>query len=145
MLSFNDRSLSSWLKSFEDLVDKGFVQYKQIMENLSFLVETDETPDKYIINAHLHDYSMKDIQLEVFDQAVRIVAQRNESTQIENSLNKARQFNGQVKRIERVIPLPFRIRQEDLRATFGDGVLKISIPKKALPNYIDIETEEEKS
>jgi HSP20 family molecular chaperone IbpA len=88
---------------------------------------------------------MKDIQLEVFDQAVRIVAQRNESTHVENSLNKARQFNSDVKRIERVIPLPFRIRQEDLRATFGDGILKISIPKKALPNYIDIETEEEKS
>lgn len=145
MLSFNDRSLSSWLKSFEDLVDKGFIQYKQIMENLSFLVETDETPDSYIIHAHLHDYSMKDIQLEVFDQAVRIVAQRNENTQVENALNKSRQFSGQVKRIERVIPLPFRIRQEDLRATFGDGVLKISIPKNALPNYIDIETEEQES
>ncbi|MFC7373568.1 Hsp20/alpha crystallin family protein [Fictibacillus iocasae] len=143
MLSFNDRSLSSWLKSFEDLVDKGFIQYKQIMENLSFMVETDETPDTYIIQAHLQDYRMKDIQLEVFDQAVRIVAQRNETTQLENALNKTRQTASQVKRIERVIPLPFRVRQEDLRATFGDGVLKIAIPKKALPNYIDIEIEDE--
>ncbi|MGC4376960.1 Hsp20/alpha crystallin family protein [Fictibacillus sp. Mic-4] len=138
---FNDKSLSSWIKSLEEFIDKSFQQYNHMIEKLSFPVDVYESKDTYVIQAQLPDYHRDHIHLEVLERAIRIMAHASDGTELVNDKTNFSQFSQAVRRTERVIPLPFPVSQDDVRATFGNGILKIYVKKKRATNYIDVEPE----
>ncbi|EIT84713.1 heat shock protein Hsp20 [Fictibacillus macauensis ZFHKF-1] len=140
---FNEQTISTWIKSLESFIDKSFEHYASFVDHLSFPLDVHETRTEYIATARLDGYDQKQIQIEVLDRALRVIAFATESTKLTNESTSLTSANQSHKRVERLIPLPFELTTEDVTATFQDGLLKIRIKKK-LPtsHYIDIQEEE---
>ncbi|MDN4075191.1 Hsp20/alpha crystallin family protein [Fictibacillus terranigra] len=141
---FNEKSIGSWVKSLEQFIDKSFEHYQTMVDHLSFPLDVQETKNEFIAHANLENYDQSQIQIEVLDRALKIIAYASESNRFTDDKTNISQFKQANKRVERLVPLPFAVKQEDVRATFGNGLLKIRV-KKSRPsaNYIDIKPEAE--
>jgi HSP20 family protein len=126
---FNNRSMDDWLKSFEQFVNKGITQFEQYADQLSFEVETEETPQDYRIYANLKEYQPEDIQIEVLNQGLQIKAQREEIQSMKNKRTGHFQERKSMKRTERFVQLPFMFRNEDIKAQYNNGILMITVNK----------------
>jgi HSP20 family protein len=126
---FNNRSMDDWLKSFEQFVNKGITQFEQYADQLSFEVETEETPQDYRIYANLKEYQPEDIQIEVLNQGLQIKAQKEEIHSVKNKRTGHFQERKSMKRTERFVQLPFMFRNEDIKAQYNSGILMIAVNK----------------
>lgn len=127
---FNNRSIDDWLKSFEQFVSKGMTQFEQFAEQLSFEVETEETPEDFRIYANLKDYNPEDINIEILNQGLQIKAQREEIHSVQNKRTGQSQQRKATKRTERFVQLPFMFRNEDVNAQYSNGILMIIVHKR---------------
>ncbi|MDN4526883.1 Hsp20/alpha crystallin family protein [Fictibacillus fluitans] len=140
----NEKSLGTWVKSLEQFIDKSFEHYQSMVDNLSFPLEVQETKDEYLAHANLESYDQNQIQIEVLDRALKIIAYASETNRFTDDSTNISQYKQANKRVERLVPLPFSVKQEDVRATFGNGVLKIRVRKrKPSANLIDIQPDTE--
>ncbi|SFE53312.1 Molecular chaperone IbpA, HSP20 family [Bacillus sp. OV194] len=139
---FNEKSLGTWVKSLEQFIDKSFEHYQTMVDHLSFPLEIQETKNEFIAYATLENYDQSQIQIEVLERALKIIAFASESNRFSDDKNNITQYKQANKRVERLVPLPFAVKQEDVRATYGNGVLKIRVKKrKPSAHYIDIQPE----
>ena len=114
-------------------------------ERESRVMKTDikEKKDKYVIDIDLPGYEKENIKIEVEDGYLTVHASTNS--------NKEEKEEGKFVRKERYVGSCSRsfyvgdgIQQEDIKAKFEDGILKLSIPKSEpqkveTNNYIAIE------
>lgn len=127
------------LKDFMYQMDRFFNHsFKQINSHLqlrSIWVDTEETDTNVIVKAELPGYSREDIQLEIISNRLRIAV--DEQTIIEDSKNQTKQEYHQQR--ERIVSLPFIIPEKETKASFHNGLLTVTIPKKnAKRKFLDI-------
>lgn len=91
--------------------------FKGAKPNASFPVDTHETSSAFIIEAELPGYKKEDINLEANGSQMRIVAE-----------NRGRQKNK--KKVEHTISVPFQIPLKQTKASYVNGILKVTIPKR---------------
>ena len=100
-------------------------------EDESRIMKTDikEKKDKYIIEMDLPGYEKENISLEINDGYLMISAKTNQ--------NKGEKEEGKYVRKERFVGECSRsfyigenIKEEDIKASFKNGILKIEVPKK---------------
>lgn len=139
---FNEKSLGTWVKSLEEFIDKSFNHYQTMVDHLSFPLDVQETKDEFIAHANLENYDQNQIQIEVLDRSLKIVAFATETNRFTDDQSNTSQYKQSNKRVERLVPLPFAVKQEDVQASFGNGILKIRVQKrKPSAKYIDIQPE----
>ena len=105
-----------------------------------------ETEDSFELDIDLPGYKKEDVKAELKDGYMKVSAETKQVT------NTGDEEKGKYLRRERYFGSCSRtfyvgddIKQEDIRARFEDGILKISIPKKEKPEepdnrtYIDIQ------
>jgi HSP20 family molecular chaperone IbpA len=126
---FDNRSMDDWLKSFEQFVNKGMTQFEQYAAQLSFEVDTEETPQDYKIYANLKEYQPKDISIEILNQGLQIKAQNEEAQSVKNSRTGQFHKTRATKKTERFVQVPFTFRNEDVNAQYSNGILMISVNK----------------
>ena len=115
-----------------DLFDRMFLDDPFFSgERESKLMKTDikEKKDKYIIEMDLPGYEKENISLEINDGYLMISAKTNQ--------NKDEKEEGKYVRKERFVGECSRsfyvgenIKEEDIKASFKNGILKIEVPKK---------------
>jgi HSP20 family protein len=125
----NSSSMDDWLKSFDQFVSKGLTQFEKYADQLSFEVDTEETPQDYRVYANLKEYQPKDIQIEVLNQGLQIKAQKEEMRSMKNKRTGHFQERKSLKRTERFVQLPFMFRNEDIKAQYNNGILMITVNK----------------
>jgi len=89
-------------------------------------IEVSERGDNLVVCADLPGMKREDVQLEVHDD--RLVLQgerRNEQTQNQGGLYRTERSYGS---FYRTIPLPDGVNPDQVRATFKDGVLEVTVP-----------------
>ncbi|KHF40471.1 Hsp20/alpha crystallin family protein [Halalkalibacter okhensis] len=125
-------------QNYQDLLKTidGFFQntMQQINDNPLFLppipTSVYETKDSFIIEAELPGVSKKQINLDIYRQAVRIqVTQDERSEYIDDKSGITERVNHTQMR-QRVIPVPFFIQEQEVKATYKNGLLQILIPNK---------------
>ena len=86
-----------------------------------------ETDNEYLIDVDLPGMSKKDIQINYHDNVLTIAGERKEEKKEEQKgyMRNERYYGS----FERSFMLPAAITDEKIKATFKDGVLKITIPK----------------
>jgi HSP20 family protein len=97
-----------------------------------------ESRDSYLIRAELPGMKKEDINLEFRDGAVTLSGERKfEEPAAGVEYHRAERASG---KFFRSFYLPQTIKQEDMRATYRDGILEIHIPKaeEAKPRQIAI-------
>lgn len=110
---------------FEDLFYDPFRSYASVDTMRTDISEQD---GQYLLNMELPGFKKEDIQMELNDGYLSISATKNESTEEKND-------QGQIIRRERYSGSCSRsfyvgdVRQEDIKASFDNGELKVYIPK----------------
>ena len=86
-----------------------------------------DTPEAVNLKLEVPGIDPKDIDIEVTADSVSIRGERkSESTTEEKGLTRTEFRYGEFKR---VIPLPVRIKNTDVKATYKDGILSLALPK----------------
>jgi len=83
-----------------------------------------------IVEAHLPNFNQEDINIQVDDNALVIQAEKHEKEEDKGKKYVVRESSSS---FYRRIALPERADAEDIEAHLEDGILKVKVPLKALP------------
>jgi len=126
-------SLVKW-EPFDDF-DRMFREISSLpalkMSGMGFDLAADVYEDKGNVIAEMNLPGLKgdDIDIEVEDNHLRIAGKREESKEKKEKGH----YSKEIRRgsFQRVIPLPQPVQQSKVKAEYNDGVLTITMPKKA--------------
>ncbi|MGB3754781.1 MAG: Hsp20/alpha crystallin family protein [Rivularia sp. (in: cyanobacteria)] len=116
-------------RSFNRLFDDMISTDNSDFGNISKLpaAELSETDDAVNLKLEVPGMSAKDLDIQVTENAVSIRGERKEETTTEENGTKRSEFR--YGKFERVIPLPARIQNTDVKADYKDGILNLHLPK----------------
>jgi len=106
--------------------NQSFKQMNSVFNMRPFWIDVNEYDSEVIVTAELPGYKRDEIELEMIGHQLRIAAQADASQEDNSGRNKSQSFQ----RTERTIALPFPIPKAETKASFHDGLLKVTIPKK---------------
>ena len=92
-------------------------------------IDVFEKDGKIVVRADLPGIKREDIDVSVQDDTLVVRGQREEETDIDNET-----YYGSERalgRFYRAVSLPAGVDPDEIDATYGDGVLQVSVPKKA--------------
>ena len=89
--------------------------------------ELSETDDAVNLKLEIPGMNAKDLDIQVTEKAVSIKGERKEESTTEENGTKRSEFR--YGKFERVIPLPTRIQNTDVKADYKDGILNLHLPK----------------
>ena len=89
--------------------------------------ELTETDDALHLRLELPGMEAKDVDVEVTQNAVKVVAERKSETKTEDKGNTRSEFY--YGKYQRVIPLKARIQNTNVTAEYKDGILNLTLPK----------------
>ena len=123
---------------FDDMFDLGEVRnHKEKME-----CDVYEENGNYVVEASIAGFNKEDIKIEAEDGNIIITAEKKEDSKEEDKnkkyLRRERHFHS---RTQRAFYLG-DIDEDNIKATFDNGVLKVTVPKKQIESnrkLIDIE------
>ncbi|PAV31051.1 hypothetical protein CIL05_03440 [Virgibacillus profundi] len=112
------RPLHDFMKKMDSFFNESFKQINSQLHLKSIWVDVQETDSDIIVKAELPGYKRDQIHIEIIGNRLRISVEGK----------------------EKIVTVPFIIPEEETSASFQDGILKITIPKKnSNRKYIDIE------
>lgn len=91
------------------------------------VAELQETDAALILKLELPGVEAKDVDIQVSEKAVSVSAERKTETKTEDNGNVRSEFY--YGKFQRVIPLPARIQNTDVKAEYKDGILNLTLPK----------------
>ena len=89
--------------------------------------ELHETEDALHLKLELPGVEAKDVDIEVTENAVKVVAERKSQTKTDNNGKTTSEFY--YGKLQRVIPLRARIQNTNVTAEYQDGILNLTLPK----------------
>lgn len=134
------------LSPIRDFVGKLDSMFQQSFKHLNdhfhlkpFHVEVKETEKNVLVVAELPGVDPKQIELEIIGNQLRITAKDSISMETKNTSNHYYEKTQSYQKMERVVSIPFIIPQNETTASFENGLLTVTIPKKNTDRkYIDI-------
>ncbi|BDA72685.1 Heat shock protein Hsp20 [Rivularia sp. IAM M-261] len=91
------------------------------------VAELHETDAALILKLELPGVEAKDVDIQVSEKAVSVTAERKTETKTEDKGNVRSEFY--YGKFQRVIPLPARIQNTDVKAEYKHGILNLTLPK----------------
>ncbi|MBF2017998.1 MAG: Hsp20/alpha crystallin family protein [Rivularia sp. T60_A2020_040] len=86
-----------------------------------------ETNEAVNLKIELPGMNTKDLDIHVTENAVSIKGERKQESTTEENGTKRTEFR--YGKFERIIPLPARIQNTDVKADYKDGILNLHLPK----------------
>lgn len=135
-----------------DLIDElfnGVLELDEVMPKLwqtkddmvskmgTMKVDIQEFDDKYQLDIELPGYAKEDIKADVKNGYLTIVAERNVTNTEENENGKYLRKERFVGQSQRSFYVGDEIKKEDIKASYRDGVLKLTVPKKDVSEVIE--------
>ena len=131
---FDDLSWPSFRRSFRALAGKGATWAPEI--------DVFEKDNRLFTKIDLPGMKKEDVKVEVADGHLAISGERKSEaeTKKDNFYRCEREYGS----FYRAVPLPDGVKLEDVKATFADGVLEVSVPlpAKAEPKVRTVEIQE---
>jgi HSP20 family protein len=88
-----------------------------------------ELENEFILTAELPGTRLEDLELTIAGGILTLKGRRDDSPDVpENRFRRSERFHGEW---QRSLSLPERVREDELKATFVDGILKVRLPKGA--------------
>ena len=92
-------------------------------------VDLDDKGGEFCLTAELPGFEVKDVTLEIKDGSLRIAANREDSKEERSDTMLLRERRSGS--IERLVPLPQAVEMDKATASLKEGVLTVTLPKKA--------------
>ena len=148
-------NMTRWnpLAEFEDILDRYNRQLtgrnstdpangtREIMQKTDWapMVDINENKDAFVIKAELPGIKKEDVKVSVQDGVLTLQGERNyENTEDDDKRHRVERFYGH---FSRSFTLPEHVDDENIQASYQDGVLELTLPKqeKAKPRAIEVE------
>jgi HSP20 family protein len=103
-----------------------------------------EREGEIVVRAELPGVRPEDVEVSILEDSLRIRGERKQKEEVkEENFYRMEQRYGL---FERVMQLPTKVKADDIKAKFAEGVLEITMPKaeEEKPKQIKINVEEEK-
>lgn len=131
---FNDSFFNDFISYFTPLQKEG----------LSMRTDVQEKNGNYMIDMELPGYAKEDIQAELKDGYLTIIAKHDENNDEKDTNGNYIKRERYVGRCQRSFYVGNQVKQEDIRAAFRNGILRMVIPKEVVgieekTNTIEIE------
>lgn len=107
-------------------------------------VDMFERDGEIVVRAELPGVKPEDVDVTILEDSLRIHGERKQKEEVkEENFYRMEQRYGS---FERVMQLPAKVRADDVKAKFAEGILEITMPKaeEEKPKQIKINVEEEK-
>lgn len=138
---FGVSPLRNMARDMDTFFNQSFKQINSMFNLRSFRVYVDETEDYIIVTAELPGYKKDQIMIEVLGNRLRIAVENLDAIETKDDLRKTYTNQHSYEILERQVTLPFEIPEEETKATFQNGLLKLTIPKQnSKRRYIDIDS-----
>jgi HSP20 family protein len=104
-------------------------------------VDVEQRADSIIVRADLPGVRKEDVQIEVTDEGLTLSGERHEEREEGGEDQGYRAVERSYGSFYRTIPLPQKVKLEQLKAKMRDGVLEITVPldESARPRRVKIE------
>lgn len=136
---FDPSPFHNLMEQMDSLFNESFRNFNALFDRGTVQIDMHETDTDVIIEARLPGYSREQIQLETVGNSLRIAAEDNamleEKNDKDNYHNRRRSFH----RMERWVTLPFAISEKETKASYNNGILTITTPKRNTGKTIDID------
>ncbi len=117
------------LKSIDDFFQH---TYDQLQHHPMFLppipIRITEENDLWVAEAELPGIDKKQINLDIYRQSIRIQVTQGETTEIIDEQKKTTKRQEQMQVRQRIIQVPFLVQEQFVKATYKNGLLRITIP-----------------
>jgi HSP20 family protein len=103
-----------------------FPQMRRFFEEEDMRVEEFVEDDKLVVRAEMPGIDPdRDVEIDIRDHALRIRAERRQEEHGEESGRFRSEFHGTY---TRVVPLSRSVSEEDVKASYRDGILEVRVP-----------------
>lgn len=131
-----NRQLGSWDSGVGEMVSRG-----------GMAIDVTEHDDSLVVVADLPGFEKEDIDLKIAGQVLTIVADREMESESESSDEEQGQFIRRERRsqsVRRSLRLPVDVDEEGASASYQNGVLTVTLPKRQVDegddsHHIDVE------
>lgn len=103
------------------------------------LVDVHETKDSILVRAEIPGMKVEDIEVNVLDDSLTLKGERKR--EIERADDHSHRVERSYGAFQRYIKLPAPVAAEGIKATYKDGVLEVTLPKKAEARAREIKVE----
>lgn len=115
------------LNALQRQIDTHFENFQAPTFTKAPAAELHETDDAVHLKLELPGIEAKDVDIEVTENAVKVIAERkSETTSEDNGKTRSEFYYG---KFQRVIPLRSRIQNTNVKADYKDGILNLILPK----------------
>ena len=123
------REIDSLQKEMNRLFDGFYSDFNNQEKALTFspAAEIHETEDAVNLKLEVPGLSAEDLDVQVTAEAVAIKGERRQESKTENNGMTRSEFRYGL--FQRVIPLPTRVQNDQVKAEYKDGILNLHLPK----------------
>ena len=123
------REIDSLQKEMNRLFDGFAPGFNGEEKGIAFMpaAEMQETPDAIHLKLELPGLEAKDLDVQVTAEAVAIKGERRQEAKTEEHGMTRSEFR--YGSFQRVIPLPARVQNDQVKAEYKDGILNLDLPK----------------
>ncbi|MBY7142028.1 Hsp20/alpha crystallin family protein [Virgibacillus sp. NKC19-3] len=133
-------SFDGLMKGMDSFLQDSFKNFNSLFSRRSFDVDIYETKSDVVLQAKLPGIKRDQIELEIVGNQIRIAVQNTASFEETNDGTKHYHKEQSLQRMERFVTLPFTISEKETKASYQDGILKITTPiNNESRKFIDIE------
>ncbi len=131
LILWKNQEMSKLRKDLDNLINRCWADLGvnlflgKVSEGIS--VDTIETKDALIVKAKLPDIDPKDLDISLSEESLKIKGTKQE--QIVQDGSYYNRVERRLASFSRSIPLPFKVKVQDVKATLKQGVLEIVLPK----------------
>jgi HSP20 family protein len=115
------------LNALQRQIDSLFEDFQAPTLARAIAVELHETEEAVHLKLELPGIEAKDVDIEVTENAVKVVTERKSETKTDNNGKTRSEFY--YGKFQRVIPLTARIQNTNVKAEYKDGILNLTLPK----------------
>jgi len=127
---FDERPLKKMFETLDEYFHETFLR--------SYIpIDVHETAAEYIITAHLPNVKRQQIQLEFDDTMLHLTVHNSEVVESTDEQNNVHKKQRMYQNMTRTIPLPYPVKENEIKASFENGELVIRLPQKK--KFIDID------
>ena len=112
---------------FDDFFGRPFTRLEWTKEAWSPSVDVSETKDNVIVNAEIPGMNKEDVKVSVQDNVLILSGERKQEKEEKNAnYHRIERSYGS---FSRSFTLPTSVQADKVKATYKDGILKITLPK----------------
>lgn len=120
---FRSEPLKQFLNEFDTMLNQPFPQHH-------ISVNTYETDKNYVVDMKIPPVKKEQIKLELIDHYLTIsITNRKEIKEYNENSSTFRNYSSQDS-LSRTILLPYHVQKNDIKTTYKEGSIKVTVPKK---------------